>query len=1230
MKKVFSFLAAAFMAVSMFADPVTVTFKDWGDTSPKSATDDTPNNQAGDCSTAYTAENILDSIDGASFFASCTEATKAYPARVGKGMKIGSSSATGKVALTLATPASFDSIVFVAASYSATEGSVKVMGGETVYDLTNGGTKNKVLTNIVYVPTAQVSSVTIETTEKRAFLKSIIFYPATGTTPDPQPATGIVYELNGGMFNPDGWMSEEDMYQGLAADVLAANGNGYTFTFVGGFGEEGHTQFGAADVSGATGLAYDISAWDMNFLSTYADGKWLWLQNYIQAKSEDAEKAWNSSAAMRYALTAFFQNSVRASWPASADYTNCGISSHLYFSSWGYTLGNPTEVAAGETVTLISPYKPGYIFAGWFDNANCAGTAVTTITSATTGTLYAKWEENTATEITYVLNGGVTNDYGWTNGSDMYQALAADVKAAKTDGVCSAFAFASDFTGTFGTPDVAGATGPAHDIQTFDLTFWTTAPYAEKWGWLADYLEEASTAAGQANNAKTNSAYARYSLAAFFGNTIRPNWPASADYTLTGIDALEAYQPYWKHSFDNPTQPTDTVALYAPYMEDYTFEGWYAAADFSGPKVVTVNPSTVGTLYAKFVEYIPTIKEIIAMEDSVTTKVKGTVNHIDGKTLYVTDATGGILVYAKTTPSCQIGDVITASGKKVIYCGAPEISGAEITATEAGRVADPINITIGELKLNPIKYLSQRVAITGVKIVSYDSYRNPTVKEGTDEVVCYKIALDTTAFPVGKKVNFTAVVGYHNNLQFVGNAADFELVIAAGHDATVYEDKVSVETGATYSIANDWLFSNYLGNFVANKPNPLAEQCRSMVVKDGIMYFPWRYGNSTTMNARLIRVDAQTGDMLDPLVLADSVMRQYTPMVSDTVITGTDTTITKTATGVWETEGEIIFASCSDLKLDEAGHAYLMNLQTGNIFTVWEIDLATGAAHNVIYIGGESGRDGLAKLFPDACASDNNIRIDRIGIYGDLHADGAIYGAQNANGNVFRFDFQNGVWDGQPVIIACAKPGDEGSAASFGDAPQVYPVEGGMFYVDGASTFPTLYDEDGNVMASFTTEEEKAVLLAADPNVNPSPNGVREFELNGEYFMIMAGSNYDAGDGQANSTTLIFKCKDANRNFDEMTPYWVLPETGMSQINRQGVDPQRVCVSHVDVDEANHTATIYIYAAEQGYGKYTITATPVSAVENVEAVETVKTIENGQVVIIRNGVKYSVLGAVIK
>ena len=72
-------------------------------------------------------------------------------------------------------------------------------------------------------------------------------------------------------------------------------------------------------------------------------------------------------------------------------------------------------------------------------------------------------------------------------------------------------------------------------------------------------------------------------------------------------------------------------------------------------------------------------------------------------------------------------------------------------------------------------------------------------------------------------------------------------------------------------------------------------------------------------------------------------------------------------------------------------------------------------------------------------------------------------------------------------------------------------------------------------------------------------------------------------------------------------------------------------------------AVLYLYATNNGYASYTLTIDPEvpyvrsiplpeSAVEEVgvEKVSVNKVIENAQVYIIKNGVKYNILGAVVK
>ena len=547
------------MAMCMFADPVTLTFKDWGDTAPKSATDSTPKNQAGDFGTAYTTANIKDSIEGADFLGTVTTATKLYAARVGYGCKLGTGSAIGQFVANLATPAQFDSIVFVASSYSTSEGSVKVCGGDVI-DLTNGGTDNKVLKRLIYVPTGIVDSISFETTAKRAYLKSIIFYPATDSTGGSDlvtPGAGITYELNGGVANTYGWTTPDEMFATFMAE------------------------------SGAT---------DFNTLAEYK----------------------------------------------------------------------------AMTDPLSSP------------------------------------------------------------------------------GICA-------------------------KLNNPENCFADTA----KWGWLMTYImsvHAAQAAEGASSLAAAGSGSAwRYAVGAFFIDSQRASWPKSANFATCGVSTYGAYSAVWQNAFANPTNPTGTFTLNEPYKANNTFDGWYTSADFSGAKVTTIDENTPScTLYAKWIEYIPTLAEVKAMADNTNIKASGVVTYINGKNVYVQDATGGLLLYMKANPTFNVGDKVVVSGQKVMYGGAPELkNGVEVSAVADSIPAATSFATLADACQEANMFTL--VNVNNLEIVSLDSYNNPTVSDGTTTLLCYRMVVDTAVFKVGSHVDVTAVLGYFNGYQFVGDAAGIQL-----------------------------------------------------------------------------------------------------------------------------------------------------------------------------------------------------------------------------------------------------------------------------------------------------------------------------------------------------------------------------------------------------------------------------------------------------------------------
>ncbi|MBE6262269.1 MAG: hypothetical protein E7107_15945 [Prevotella sp.] len=108
----------------------------------------------------------------------------------------------------------------------------------------------------------------------------------------------------------------------------------------------------------------------------------------------------------------------------------------------GATNPNPASYTIeSEAITLDTPTKDGYTFAGWFDNAEFTGDAVTTIAAGSTGdkTLWAKWIQ----DLTY---GGVTIKDNGTTKSASLDASQEGTISITSDVVVNAVELNRDFT----------------------------------------------------------------------------------------------------------------------------------------------------------------------------------------------------------------------------------------------------------------------------------------------------------------------------------------------------------------------------------------------------------------------------------------------------------------------------------------------------------------------------------------------------------------------------------------------------------------------------------------------------------------------------------------------------------------------------------------------------------------------------------------------------------------
>ena len=216
------------------------------------------------------------------------------------------------------------------------------------------------------------------------------------------------------------------------------------------------------------------------------------------------------------------------------------------------------------------------------------------------------------------------------------------------------------------------------------------------------------------------------------------------------------------------------------------------------------NSSIASATYT--IEDAPTVITIAAaraLANNEYALVQGVVTFIDGRNVYVQDATAGIDLYLNnnTVPSgLALGDMVQAYGKKTVYNGL-----VELTAINGG-VADQFSIisngntlplaekTIAEILADNAAtqmLQSTRVKIVNATIGTINTGSNTTLTQGENTLNIYKIpALDSIS--EGDAVDVIGVIGCHNNPQ---------LRVALASDVTIHETPMQPVATPTFTPA---------------------------------------------------------------------------------------------------------------------------------------------------------------------------------------------------------------------------------------------------------------------------------------------------------------------------------------------------------------------------------------------------------------------------------------------
>ena len=199
--------------------------------------------------------------------------------------------------------------------------------------------------------------------------------------------------------------------------------------------------------------------------------------------------------------------------------------------------------------------------------------------------------------------------------------------------------------------------------------------------------------------------------------------------------------------------------------------------------------------------------------------VKGVVTLLDGKNIYLQDATGGICARMGSVPAdIALGDTVIATGKRAAYNGLPQLGNATYEKS-SGLTLTPAVKTIGQLTATDIcTYVTLRnVEVTEV-FDNGGQYKNPniTVKDADGSTIqLYKAVVDknvdgTWAVQAGDIITITAAVSVFNDTLQLRNTAASEIAVGGAPVGPIYDGEQVVIYNPAYGKA---LSSSYDGYY---------------------------------------------------------------------------------------------------------------------------------------------------------------------------------------------------------------------------------------------------------------------------------------------------------------------------------------------------------------------------------------------------------------------------------
>lgn len=342
---------------------------------------------------------------------------------------------------------------------------------------------------------------------------------------------------------------------------------------------------------------------------------------------------------------------------------------------------------------------------------------------------------------------------------------------------------------------------------------------------------------------------------------------------------------------------------------------------------------------------------------------------------------------------------------------------------------------------------------------------------------------------------------------------------AAVQDGQTYAP--STKNDVTLTCKNIWIFDRCHDN-EAYSASPLGngdlggKNYRTATLANGVVYF----AGSPNGVGKLLKFDANTGAQIG---------EELTLTVDGAPLEGT--------------------LCANNIIADSFGHMLIIGATFKQTEVSEESPLAPVKAYTV---DTETGALTLFATLP----REHNARIDYFDVIGDItgtEANAIIMAAAAQDGGwVYRWELAKGAteWTGgfegavaYEIKSFYINEPEEGAITMWNYAPAVKIVmgegdlqyAGELFYVDGFTAAPILYDTWGAVIDSF----ENAIDLAPEAGAN----GIAEVAIKGRKFIAVANHQHTGSNG---GNEISFNEVGADMAFTGMERVWLIPANGMN------------------------------------------------------------------------------------